>query len=194
MCGQYFFDDDPLAMDLKELLAQLRARVNTTSLGDELIAYGRVCPSDAVAAFAGETALPMQWGFHLPDQRLLINARSETAAQKAMFAAPLKTGRCILPASHFFEWQHMGKERVRYECRLEQGKPMYLAGLYRFEPQRSLPVFVILTRAAEGSMAEIHDRMPVIVPQEGLRTWLCDDVHAPQIFTAPAPRLVLRAG
>lgn len=193
MCGQYFFEDDPLALDLKELLAQLRARVSTTSIGDELIAHGRVCPSDTVAAFAGGTALPMQWGFHLPNRQLLINARSETAAAKQLFSAPLQSARCILPASHFFEWQRMGKERVRYECRLEHGQPMYLAGLYRFEPALSLPVFVILTRQAEGAMAEIHDRMPVIVPEEGLQTWLHDDLAAPQLFTAPAPRLLLQA-
>lgn len=180
-------------MDLKELLAQLRARVSTTSIGDELISHGRVCPSDTVAAFAGDAALPMQWGFHLPNDRLLINARSETAAAKPMFSAPLQNARCILPASYFFEWQRMGKERIRYACRLEGGRPMYLAGLYRFEPTLSLPVFVILTRQAEGAMADIHDRMPVIVPQEGLRTWLHDDEAAPQLFTAPAPRLLLQA-
>ena len=193
MCGQYFFEDDPLALNLKELLAQLRARVNTTGVGDALIVHGRVCPSDTVAAFAGEVALPMQWGFHLPGNRLLINARSETAADKPMFSAPLQSARCILPASHFFEWQRMGKERVRYACRLEQGKPMYLAGLYRFEPKLALPVFVILTREAQGAMAEIHDRMPVIVPQDALDTWLHDDSAAPQLFTAPAPRLLLQA-
>lgn len=193
MCGQYFFEDDPLALDLKELLAQLRARVNTTSLGDELISRGRVCPSDAVAAFAGETAVPMKWGFHLPGDRLLINARSETAAEKPLFAQPLQNARCILPAKHFFEWQRMGKERVRYACKLEHDAPMYLAGLYRFEPKLSLPVFVILTRQAEGAMADIHDRMPVIVPQDGLKTWLHDDAAAPQLFTAPAPRLLLQA-
>ena len=193
MCGQYFLEDDPLATDLKELLAQLRARKNTTGAGDEWIARGKVSPSDTVAAYTGAIALPMQWGFHLPGSRLLINARSETAADKPLFSAPLQSARCILPASHFFEWQRMGRERVRYACKLEQDQPMYLAGLYRFEPDLTHPVFVILTREAEGAMAEIHDRMPVILPQEGLETWLHDDLSAPQLFTAPAPRLLLQA-
>ena len=193
MCGQYFFEDDPLALDLKELLAQLRARVRTTSLEEDSLTTGRICPADAVPAFVDGAAAMMQWGFHLPDNRLLINARSETAAQKPVFSAPLNTSRCILPASHFYEWQRMGKERVRYACRLQSGKPMYLAGLYRFEPQLPLPVFVILTRAAEGSIADIHDRMPVILDHEDVSTWLRDAAAAPQFFTAPAPKLVLQA-
>ena len=71
MCGQYFFEDDPLALDLKELLAQLRARVRTTSLEEDSLTTGRICPADAVPAFVDGAAAMMQWGFHLPDNRLL---------------------------------------------------------------------------------------------------------------------------
>ena len=74
------------------------------------------------------TAFAMHWGYRLPDGKLLINARSETADTKPLFRESLALRRCALPASGYYEW-NAGRER--HEVLPTKEKTIYLAGLYR---------------------------------------------------------------
>ena len=112
----------------------------------------------------------MKWGYSLPDGKLIINARSETAAEKSLFRDGMLNRRCLVPASNYFEWEKRGREKVKYAIR-PVGRPiLYMAGVYRMEGGR--PVFAILTREPAEPIAFIHDRMPVILPAEALAEWL----------------------
>ncbi|MDR2611488.1 MAG: SOS response-associated peptidase [Deltaproteobacteria bacterium] len=150
---------------------------------------GDVFPGDTVPVIVrrGRTlgALPMKWGFPgYPDParpgrkpRPLINARSETAASLATWRGPLKTGRCLVPAEGFYEWQRgVGRATRKWRFRAEDGGMLFLAGLLRDNPgapagQAPL-LFAVLTAAANASMADVHDRMPVCVPRPLFGAWL----------------------
>ncbi|MBQ1876894.1 MAG: SOS response-associated peptidase family protein [Selenomonas sp.] len=115
----------------------------------QLIA-GDVRPQDMAPVLARQgnmvAALPMAWGMHNPKTgQLIINAREESAAGKAMFSRSLRTQRCILPAEKFYEWDAAG-HKVTFQR--EDDSLLHLCGIYRYEG--AVPCFVILTKAADS--------------------------------------------
>lgn len=127
-------------------------------------------------------ALLARWGL-LPgwarDPRtmpLLINARSETAAEKPAFRAAMRHRRALVPASGFFEWKRVGgKARQAYFIRPRHGGTIAFGGLMETwsEPGGSeIDTGAILTTAATGAIAAIHDRMPVVIAPEHFGRWL----------------------
>jgi putative SOS response-associated peptidase YedK len=187
MCGQYELDSEEEAPEMRLLMDALRRRVGETP-AFAAMARGRVRPTDIAPAWTAGGAVLMRWGFHGPERRPVINARAETVAEKPLFAGPLKTGRCLIPAARFLEWGRMG-----HACRVPGVSPLYMAGLYRFEPQLALPVFVILTRPSEGGISDVHPRMPVLIPRPALRAWLEQDAAAEALLRADPPALRLWA-
>lgn len=115
----------------------------------------------------------MRWGYS-GYKNQIINARSETAAEKPMFRKSLLERRCLIPASGYYEWKRTesgskSKQKYALYC---PSRPIYMAGLWRQEQGEALPVFVILTREAAPAIANIHDRMPVILPDGTRQDWL----------------------
>lgn len=101
----------------------------------------------------------MIWGLPMREGRLLINARSETAAEKPSFR---NLQPCVVPACGYFEWSK--EPHVKYYFSTEK-PPVYLAALYgRFQDQLRL---VILTEAASEPEIRIHDRQPILLDQAG---------------------------
>jgi putative SOS response-associated peptidase YedK len=136
-------------------------------------------PTDVVPVIApnrhGERAVfPMKWGFS--GKTLLINARSETAAVKPTFKEAWQRHRCIIPASWYFEWEHrIGNDGRKYTGDKYMLQPRgssvtWLCGLYRIE--EGLPVFVVLTREPGEEIRFLHDRMPLILPQDLVGEWI----------------------
>ena len=150
---------------------------------------GEIFPGDPAPAMIAQrdkiVAVPAVFGFPgYQDGRLLINARAETAAQKKTFADSLKDRRIILPATGFYEWD---PAKTKYLFTVNALPVLYLCGLYKqIEGQYR---FVILTRAANESMAETHDRMPVIVDETNVRPYLTDAAAAIEILASASPRL-----
>lgn len=174
--------------------AELACRVRQP---DFQLKRGEISPGDSAAVLAPnrsrQTSLfVMRWGFRL-DKRLVFNARSETAATKAMFRDSMRQRRCVIPAAAFFEWDHRLKKSAKFRF-WPDGRPMmYMAGLYRFEADSPLPVFTILTRQAQGNIAELHDRMPVILQDKQLDLWLDQELDPQFIIDAQPPVLACQA-
>lgn len=129
----------------------------------------------------------------------LINARSETVAEKPSFRAAFKRQRCLVPVDGFYEWQKVGKARVPHAIARRDGKPLALAGLWSSwrDPAtgEDMRTFTIVTTQANATMRPIHDRMPVILSEDAWDTWLdptFQDVPALQSLLAPAPDDLLR--
>jgi putative SOS response-associated peptidase YedK len=103
-----------------------------------------------------------------------INARSESAAEKPLFRQAFREGRCLVPASGFFEWRKDGPVRQPYYFHRVDGAPLLFAGLQdRWEgPEGAVETFAILTTRANGLMAPIHDRMPVILDPGAGHAWM----------------------
>ncbi|MGE0501358.1 MAG: SOS response-associated peptidase [Rhizobiaceae bacterium] len=127
-------------------------------------------------------ALLMRWGLipswakepkSLP---LLINARSETAAEKATFRAAMRHRRTLIPASGFYEWKREAKKTGQaYYIRPRGGGVVAFAGLMETwsEPGGSeIDTGAILTTAANEQIAPIHDRMPVVIRPADFARWL----------------------
>lgn len=104
---------------------------------------------------------------------LLINARSETAAEKPAFRAALRRRRVLLPATGFYEWKAEGTRKVPYL--FETGGPFALAGMAETwcgPNGEELDTVAVLTGDATGVAAEFHDRMPLTVPPASFADWL----------------------
>ena len=177
MCGRFYIAEDDEDELLDEMLAEAAQRQQALT-GESTIARGEVLPSSFAAALAvgrsGKAgAFPMQWGFRRYDGKgLIINTRSETALQRPMFRQSMLERRCLIPASWYFEWEKKGNDRIKYAIRPESKGVMYLAGIYRFEEDKKLPVFSVLTREPSPGIAFIHDRMPVIFSAGSRDAWL----------------------
>ena len=185
MCGRYFFsgmtNDEKLTAIVNMMEHKYPGAYKT----------GEIFPGDAAPAVISQEGklLPVPATFGFPGfdgTRLLINARSETAAQKKTFAESLEQRRVILPALGFYEWSHDGK-KTKYYFQASDRPVLYLCGVYKVIDGQ--PRFVILTRPANESMIETHARMPVIAAESEVRPYLTDREAAMEIIAVNAPTL-----
>ena len=99
--------------------------------------------------------------------------------QLHFFKDAWKSHRCIIPASYYYEWEHFkssdGKVKTgdKYIIQLNGSMVTWLCGLYRIED--SFPVFTVLTREPSEELSRIHDRMPLIMPEEKIDEWISPD-------------------
>lgn len=105
----------------------------------------------------------------------MINARSETAAEKPSFRSAVKTRRCLVPTSGFYEWVKGPDGKQPHFIHFADARLFAFAGLWeRWSKGEhgTLETFTILTTTPNGLMAELHDRMPVILPPGAFAEWL----------------------
>lgn len=183
MCGRYNFSTD----NPDEKMAALISVMERKYPGE--YKTGDIFPGDAAPAMIAQgdriIAVPAVFGFPgFQDGKLLINARGETAAEKKAFSECLKERRIILPATGFYEWD---SDKTKYLFSVGASTVFYLCGLYKIADGQIR--FVILTRAANESMAKTHDRMPVIVAEQEVRPYLTDYAAAKNIISSSAPEL-----
>ena len=121
------------------------------------------------------------WGFVPPWSKDLsigskmINARSETVAEKPSFKTAFKHQRCLVIANGFYEWQKDKNRKIPVYIRLKSGKPFGFAGLYNvwISPEgEAICTCTILTTESNDLVSTIHDRMPVIIPRDREDLWL----------------------
>jgi putative SOS response-associated peptidase YedK len=178
MCGRYTITVNP--EDVKQELG-------LASMPDGYQARYNIAPTQPVAVVAdptGRNAEMMRWGlipFWAKDIEIgsrLINARSETIAEKPAFKYAFNKRRCLVLADGFYEWQKGGGPAGRsqpYYFKLADGKPFAFAGLWEFwkspagEEVRSC---TIITCAANAVVRPVHDRMPVMLSGDALWAWL----------------------
>ena len=190
MCGRFYVDpEDDYFRKLAEqvnrspLTGRFHGKIPLNAQGGY---GGEVTPASVVPVLApnraGEQAVfPMQWGYTLPASgerkpRLIINARSETAAEKPLFRDSWRSRRCLVPVTAYFEWEHRtgfdGKPKTgdKYRITPAAWERTFLAGLYRMED--GIPSFVILTRAPADNLFWMHDRMPLLLPESAVTEWI----------------------
>lgn len=123
-----------------------------------------------------------------------FNARSETVAEKPMFAASVRSKRAIIPASGYYEWKTDGKEKTPFYIHAPEGM-IGFAALYSWwkdasladnDPARWHLTTTILTSDAGGWLREIHDRTPVTLPPDFWDDWLDPTIEGDQSFVDAA--------
>ena len=160
-----------------------------------------VAPSQDVAVARatedGRTLALLRWGL-IPawakDPSIgykLINARSETVAEKPSFRSAFRHRRCLIPADGFYEWQRRSGTRQPWLFGLRDGAPMLFAGLWELwtvpegaaltgslaerSPGDAVETCTILTTAANQTVSPVHGRMPVILPPAAWDVWLAGE-------------------
>ena len=181
MCCRYWADESP---EMRAIVEEMNRSplVGKWQKTTRVTSSGEIRPADVVPVIAPDrtgarAVFPMRWGFS--GKTLLMNARAETAASKPTFRDSWRRRRCIVPASWYFEWEHLtgsdGRKRTGEKYMLQpKGSTMtWLCGLYRIE--EGLPVFVILTREPGEEIRFLHDRMPLILPERLIGAWIRPD-------------------
>ncbi len=147
-----------------------------------------VAPTDPVYAVAehdGERLLgSFRWGlipFWAKDRKIAarnINARAETVADKPAFRDSFATRRCLIPADGFYEWQKKPKGKLPHYIYPPEGTPLALAGLWASwrdrETDERVRSCTIITTRPNQRLAELHDRMPVVLPESVWDQWLAE--------------------
>ena len=183
MCGRY-------ALVVMEN-GSLQRRFSLEEVLDETVTRYNVAPTQTMPVIVRHSpnhlemmrwGLVPSWAKDVGVGNRMINARAETVAEKPAYRGPLRSRRCLVPATGFFEWKREGTSRTPYFIHLRDGALFAFAGLYDTwhapggEVVRS---YTIITTAPNDVTAPIHDRMPVILDPEDEETWLDPDVTEP---------------
>jgi putative SOS response-associated peptidase YedK len=149
-----------------------------------------VCPTDPVHVVTGDRRLvSMRWGL-IPSWYkkpyggpLLINARAESIAEKPAFRQAVRERRCIVPATGFYEWTKEKDARLPWWITRRDGAPMAFAAVWqswgRDDPMATV---AIVTTAANAEMAQLHDRMPVVLEPADWPLWLGEKGHGAAVL------------
>jgi putative SOS response-associated peptidase YedK len=177
MCGRFTLTDPDQDLaeqfDLPEIPA-LEPRYNIAPT--QAVAAVRVAAGGAVR----ELVL-LRWGlipFWAKDPEIgarLINARSETVAEKPAFRDAFKRRRCLVVADGFYEWQKQQGKKQPFYIRLRAGQPFAFAGLWerwRGAEESIVESCTLLTTSPNGLMQPLHNRMPVILQPRDYELWL----------------------
>jgi putative SOS response-associated peptidase YedK len=175
-----------------------------------------VCPTDTIPFLrmpsgadrlelaAGRWGMVPHWWKEAKPPRTSFNARLEEAADKPMWRDAFARARCLIPAEGWYEWQavervdpstgEIQKAKQPYFVRAKDAGIFCFAGLaaYWKDPKtgEALRSCAILTAQAEGAVAEIHDRAPVVLPAESYGAWLDRKLDDPAKAKAIAGRRV----
>ncbi len=126
------------------------------------------------------------WAKELSIGNRMINARSETAAEKPSFRSAVKARRCLVAADGFYEWRKVGSTKVPMWIHRPDRSVFGFAGLWETwkPPTGGEPVqtFTLLTREASEALRSVHDRMPVVVPGDLEDGWLAPGPLAAGVF------------
>ena len=174
---------------------------NLVSILDVVIPKDRFPPRYNIAPGAtlatvchkvGFDVAEMHWGivphWAKPGQfeRPLINARAETIHEKPSFRKLVARTRVIVPVNGFYEWRRSEGNRATFYFRSADQDALALAGIYQIDRDGKMQCCLITTEA-NGVMQPVHDRMPVLVPQEAMADWLqSEDNHVLDALMQPA--------
>lgn len=152
------------------------------------VAVIRLKGSDRDQAILPDAPLPeregalMRWGLvphfakEIKADRPLINARSETIADKPSFKGPFRRRKCLVPADGFYEWKRGGASPIPYHICLQERAPFTFAAIWEAwtgpAGEDWLETVSLVTKPANGAVKKIHHRSPVIISPEDHDMWL----------------------
>jgi putative SOS response-associated peptidase YedK len=180
MCGRFVQIADPLTiragvmnLDIDEAaVAAFRPRYNVAPTQDILAVLNTPAPRLTLTRWG----LIPSWAKDPSMGGRLINARAETLSGKPSFRDAYRKRRCLIFADGFYEWKTGEKAKTPFLLRMKSGSPFALAGLWeRWQDRdsgREVLSSTIVTTGANGLVAPIHDRMPVILGPEDYGVWL----------------------
>ncbi len=185
MCGRYQFTADE-SEELTKIVKEVERKSQLTPWTPGEIRPTAFAPVLLPGKKAPEAEL-LTWGFKTT-RSLIINARSETALDKPLFRERVMENRCVIPAAGFYEWD---SEKRKFFFTVPGKHELYMAGILGFFERKLC--FCILTTAANSSMADTHDRMPLILDKEQIEPWLYDASAVKSILHLIPPQLLRKS-
>lgn len=176
MCGRY--ELKAKARDLNRHFPLLHLTQSEMPQANEMR------PTDPLLIITtGYVSSKARWGLvgsflDQPPRSPLINLRSEGLAAKPFYSKILKRSRCLIPASAFFEWQPVGNRKQKMRISQSNGEALMLAGVFDHHTAAGTTC-AILTTAADETVSQIHDRMPLILGREECNFWLNEHAEFP---------------
>jgi putative SOS response-associated peptidase YedK len=177
MCGR--FTQQRPASELAEifgaepLVEEPGARYNVAPTDDALVVVQR---DERRAVTAYRWGLVPHWAADLRAGSRMFNARAETVTTSPAFRDAFQRRRCIVPVDSFYEWKREGTIRQPYRVVRDDGGPLALAGLWAGwrDPETDVVrrTFTIVTTTPNATVADLHDRMPVVLPDGTWDRWL----------------------
>lgn len=183
MCGRIVLTSSPRVlaeMFHLDVLPDLEARYNIAPMSD-IPAVVRHPRGDGCEMRLMRWGLVPGWAKDAGMGARMINARSETVAEKPAFRDAYRRRRCLIPADGFYEWRKLTTGKQPYFFGARDGLPLAFAGLWETwagTDGRALETCTILTTEANRVMEPVHHRMPVILPRKDREIWLdLDEGH-----------------
>ncbi len=177
MCGR--FSQQRPASELAEIFAaeplaeDPGPRFNVAPTDDAAVVVQR---EDHRAITAYRWGLIPHWSDTAKTGNRMFNARAETIDRQPAFRYAFSKRRCLVPVDAYYEWERVGDVRQPYAIVRPDGRPIALAGLWAGwkdeDTGEIIRSFTVVTTAANSMMAPIHDRMPVVIPEEHWDRWL----------------------
>ena len=179
MCGRYSFAPKP---------KQLQSLESSVVLPEVLQRSFNIAPTQLAYVIASnlprqlqlmEWGLVPHWSSDGKNSGKRINARAEGIAEKPSFREPIHAKRCLVPADSFYEWRKSGGRKIPYRILLENDALLFMAGIWDEWQQagKTKRTFSIITTTPNHEMADVHDRMPVILSDAAAqKRWLSDDL------------------
>jgi putative SOS response-associated peptidase YedK len=200
MCGR--FTQERPASDLAEIFAaeplvdDPGARFNVAPTDEVLVVVQR---EERRAITSYRWGLVPHWATDLKTGSRMFNARAETLTTSPAFRDAFRRRRCLVPVDSFYEWKREGTIRQPYRVIREDGQPLVLAGLWAGwrDPatDQVRRTFTIVTTTPNEALADLHDRMPVLVPDGIWERWLHPTAAGPDELYAmlqPTDEIALR--
>ena len=186
MCGRY-----TLAAPVNELVEQFDIDEYPSSITTSY----NIAPTQEVAAVIAEDEKRklemLRWGLvpaWADDPSIgnrMINARSETVAEKPSFRKAFKDRRCLVLSDGFYEWRRTPDGKQPYYIHMKDGSPFAFAGLWEsWRDAQEIRSCTIITTEANELVGDIHNRMPVILAPEDYSLWLDPDFREREALTS----------
>ena len=200
MCGR--FTQERPASELADIFAaeplvdDPGPRYNVAPTDETLVIVQR---EERRAITSYRWGLVPHWSTDLKAGSRMFNARAETITTSPAFREAFKRRRCLVPVESFYEWKREGTVRQPYRVVRDDGGPMALAGLWAGwkDPatEQVRRTFTIVTTTPNHALADLHDRMPVLVPEGSWERWLHPTAAEPGELLAmlqPTDEIALR--
>jgi putative SOS response-associated peptidase YedK len=182
MCGRFALSAK--TKDIEKLVPSLK-------ISEEMKPRFNIAPTQQIAVVLNKSPQELsyvKWGlipFWAKDKSIgtrLINARAESLNEKPAFKNSFKNKRCLIFANGFYEWKSVsGKRKAPYFIKLKTGEPFTFAGLwdswFDTETETKITSATIITTEPNEMIAEVHNRMPVILQERERQLWLDDDIN-----------------
>lgn len=175
MCGRFYLEAEMLALESEfDILDQgldLSPRYNIAP-STNILTITQLDQKNQVE-FMRWGLVPF-WSKGIDPRYSMFNARAETLTSKPAFKKPFKRSRCLIPASGYYEWRTEAGVKQPYAIAREDGKLLALAGVWDswHDDKTQINSCTIITKEACPQLADLHERMPVVISHDAYNDWL----------------------